>query len=78
MVEENIDPDAENQSDGNHTDDNDSNIFVGEGPTLRLHCRKLLTYQRDVYGIDSALDEDNYGRFKLPDSRVYDYWNVAR
>ena len=43
VVEEYIDPDAENQSDGNHTDDNDDDMLVGEGPTRRLHRRKLLT-----------------------------------
>ena len=59
VVDENIDPTVECESDHGIIDESDDDIAI-EGPVRRKHQRKRLTYQRLVHSIDSALDEINY------------------
>ena len=55
----------------NKSDDSESdNELVVEPATKRTHERKTLTYKRLVNSIDSALDENNFQLFDVPQKQV--------
>ena len=55
-----------NKSDDSESDDE----LIVEPATKRTHKRKTLTYKRPVNSIDSALDENNFQLFDVPQKEV--------
>ena len=55
-----------NKSDDSESDDE----LIVEPATKRTHKRKTLTYKRLVNSIDSALDENNFQLFDVPQKEV--------
>ena len=54
------------KSDDSESDDE----LIVEPATKRTHKRKTLTYKRLVNSIDSALDENNFQLFDVPQKKV--------